>query len=159
MEAYTDVDCVGLVNDRRSTICYCTFVRGNLVTWRSKKQPVVIRSSIEAEFRALVQGICEVLWMKNLLKELLLEHKGPTTIHCDNKATISIAHNPYQHNRTKHVEVDKHFIKEKIETKKNVTPFVSTKHQLANVFTKGFINIMFNPIIDKLGMHNIYAPT
>ena len=73
--------------------------------------------------------------------------------------SIFLTPQPTQQDKTKHVEVDKHFIKEKIETKKNVTPFVSTKHQLANVFTKGFINIMFNPIIDKLGMHNIYAPT
>ena len=85
---------------------------GNFVTWRSKKQPIVTQASAKAEFRALAQGICEVLW----LKKLWLEPKGPATIHCDNKAAIYVAHNQIQQDRTKHVEVDRHFIREKIET-------------------------------------------
>jgi len=102
-----------LVKDRRSTLGYCTFVGCNLVTWRSKKQNVVVRSSAEAEFRAMVLGICEVLWIRGLLKDLGLELNEPVKIYCDNKVAISIAHNPVQHDRTKHVEVDQHFIKEK----------------------------------------------
>ena len=70
VEAYTDADWAGSITDRRSTSGYCTFVGGNLVTWRSKKQNVVARSSAEAEFRAMAQGICELLWIKSLLKDL-----------------------------------------------------------------------------------------
>ncbi|KAJ4723440.1 Retrovirus-related Pol polyprotein from transposon TNT 1-94 [Melia azedarach] len=159
VEAYTDADWACSISDRRLTTGYCTFIKGNLVTWRSKKQPVVSRSSAEAEFHALALGIYEVLWIRNLLKELRLKPKGPATIYCDNKAAIDIAHNLVQHDRTKHVEVDKHFIKEKIESGQIMTFFTPTNRQLADVFTKGVPNTKFIPLIDKLGMHNIYAST
>ena len=115
IEAYTNVDCAGSVTDRRSTSGYCTFVGGNLVTWRSKKQNVVARSSAETEFRAVAHGICEVMWIKRLLLDLRVSTSLPTRVYCDNKVAISIVHNPVLHDRTKHVEVDKHFIKKKID--------------------------------------------
>ena len=76
---------------------------GNLVTWRSKKQNVVARSSAEAEFRSMANGVCEVLWLKKLLEELKMELDKPMKLFCDNKSAISIAQNPVQHDRTKHV--------------------------------------------------------
>ena len=115
VEVYIDADWVGSVMDRGSTSGYCPFVRGNLVTWRSKKQNVVARRSAEEEFRAVVQGICEVLWIKRLLEELKGIRHLPMKVFCDNKAAIAIAHNPVLHDRTKHVKIDKHFIKEKSE--------------------------------------------
>ena len=114
VEAYIDYDYGGSVIDKRSTSGYCTFVGGNLVTWRSKKQTVVARSSAEAEFRAMAQGVCELLWIKIILTELKLAPSGSMRLYCDNKAAINIAHNPVQHDRTKHVEIDRHFIKEKL---------------------------------------------
>jgi hypothetical protein len=83
--------------DRPSTLGYCTFVGGNLVTWRSKKQSVVARSSAEAEFRAMAQGVYETLWLKILLTELGFDSKDSMQLYCDNKAAISIAHNLVQH--------------------------------------------------------------
>ena len=77
IEAYTDADWAGSIIDRHSTSRYCLFVGGNLVTWRSKKQSVVARSSAEAEFRAMAHGICEILWMKILLRELGYDSKDP----------------------------------------------------------------------------------
>ena len=74
------------------------------------------RSSAEAEFRAMAQGICELLWIKSLLKDLKVELTNFMKLYCDNKAAISIAHNPVQHDRTKHVEIDRHFIKENISS-------------------------------------------
>ena len=76
---------------------------------------VVARSSAKAEFRAVAQGICELLWLKLLLEELKVTNEKPMKLFCDNKAAINIPHNPMHHDRTKHVEVDGHFIKEKIE--------------------------------------------
>jgi hypothetical protein len=75
---------------------------------------VVARSSAEAEFRAMAHGVCEILWLKILLKELGFDSKDSVRLYCDNKAAISIAYNPVQHDRTKHVEIDHHFIKEKL---------------------------------------------
>ena len=126
VESYTDADWAGSITDRRSTSRYCTFVGGNLVTWRSKKQAVVSRSSAEAEFRAMSQGICELQWIKILLRDLRLEPTESMRLYCDNKAAISIAQNPVQHDRTKHIEIDRHFIKEKLSSGVICTSFVKT---------------------------------
>ena len=82
--------------DKRSTTGYCTFLGGNLVTWKSKKQSVVARSSVEAEFRAMAQGICELLWMKVILEDVKVKWGEPMRLYCDNKSAISIVHNPVQ---------------------------------------------------------------
>ncbi|RVW78705.1 Retrovirus-related Pol polyprotein from transposon RE1 [Vitis vinifera] len=113
IEAYTNVDWVGSITDRMSTLGYFSFVGGNLVTYY-KKQFVIVRSSVEIEFRAVAHGICE-LWLKKLLENLRIPSKKPIKLYYVNKTTINIAHNPVQHDRTKLVEVDHHFIKEKLE--------------------------------------------
>ena len=97
IKAFADADWAGSIEDRRSTSGYCTFVFGNLVTWRSKKQNVVARSSVEAGFRSIAHGICEVLWIKRVLEELKITIHPPAKMYCNNKATISISHNPVQH--------------------------------------------------------------
>ena len=94
IEAYTDADWAGSVTDRKSTSGYCTFVWGNLVTWRSKKQSVVARSSAEAEHRTMAHGVCEMLWLKRVLDELRRPIEVPMRLYCDNNAAISIARNP-----------------------------------------------------------------
>ncbi|KAK2979081.1 hypothetical protein RJ640_026031 [Escallonia rubra] len=94
LEAYTDADYAGSLTDRRSTSGYCTFLGRNLVTWRSKKQPVVAKSSSEAEFRSMAQGICELLWLKIILNDLKIKLETPMKLYCDNKSVINIAHNP-----------------------------------------------------------------
>ncbi|XP_038891691.1 secreted RxLR effector protein 161-like [Benincasa hispida] len=115
IEAYTDSDWAGSVVDRKSTSCYCTFVWGNLVTWQSKKHGVVARGSAEAEYRAMSLRICEEIWLKKVLSDLYQDSELPMKLFYDNKAAISIANNPVQHDRTKHVEIDRHFIKERLD--------------------------------------------
>uniref|UniRef100_A0A2N9EE05 Reverse transcriptase Ty1/copia-type domain-containing protein n=1 Tax=Fagus sylvatica TaxID=28930 RepID=A0A2N9EE05_FAGSY len=158
IEAYTDADWAGSITDRRSTSGYCSFVGGNLVTWRSKKQNVVARSSAEAEFRAVAHGICEVMWIKRMLEELKASDSLPMKLYCDNKAAISIAHNPVLHDRTKHVEVDKHFIKEKLESGLICMPYIPTAEQIADVFTKGLHKKQFDILMGKLTMEDIFKP-
>ena len=97
IEGYTDADWAGSIDDRRSTSGYFTFVGGNLFTWRSKKQEVVARSSAEAEYRGMAKGICELLWIRNLMQDLHIEQISPMRLYCDNKAACDIAHNPVQH--------------------------------------------------------------
>lgn len=159
IEAYTDADWAGSVIDRRSTSGYCTFVWGNLVTWRSKKQSVVARSSAEAEYRAMAHGVCEMLWLKRVLEELKRPIELPMRLYCDNQAAISIAHNPVQHDRTKHIEIDRHFIKEKLEGGIICMPFVPSAQQIADILTKGLLRPNFELLTSKLDMINIYAPT
>ncbi|BBN68699.1 ABC-2 type transporter family protein [Prunus dulcis] len=127
IDGYSDADWAGNVTDRKSTSGYFTFVGGNLVTWRSKKQNVVALSSAEAEFRGMTKGICELLWLRKLLTELGYKPISTMNLFCDNKAAIAIAQNPVQHDRTKHVEVHRHFIKQKLEAKLFQFPFVKSR--------------------------------
>lgn len=151
IEVFVDADWAGCPNDQRSTSGYCSFVFGNLVTWRSKKQSVVARSSAEAELRSAALGICEALWIKLLLEELKIEKQSPMLILCDNKAAIAITHNPVHHDRTKHVEIDRHIIKEKIDKGILEVSYIPTSQQTADVLTKALFRPMFERLIDKLG--------
>ena len=159
IEVYNDADWAGAVDDRRSTSGYFTFVGGNLVTWKSKKQNVVARSSAEAEFRGMTLGLCEALWLRLLLQDLGYLSRQPIRLFCDNKAACDIAHNPVQHDRTKHVEVDRFFIKEKLDDKIVELPKIRSEDQLVDILTKAVSSQVFSKFLDKLGMCDIYAPT
>ncbi|CAN6698718.1 unnamed protein product [Malus baccata var. baccata] len=159
VKGYTDADWAGNITDRRSTSGYFTFVAGNLVTWRSKKQNVVARSTAEAEYRGIAHGICELLWLKILLTEIGFKPQGSMSLYCDNQAAREIANNPVQHDRTKHVEVDRHFIKEKLDVKLIDIPYVRSEEQLADVLTHAVSARVFQDSLDKLGLGDIYAPT
>jgi hypothetical protein len=116
-------------------------------------------SSAESEFRGMVKVICELMWLKKFLTELGFELESEMKLFCDNKASINIAHNSVQHDRMKHVEVDRHFVKEKLETKIISMSFVQSKEQLANILTKPVVSKIFSETVDKLGMKDIYVPT
>lgn len=116
------------------------------------------RLSVEAEFRAMTQGICELIWLNIFLKELRVVQKETMKLYCDNKAAISIVYNPVQHSRTKHVEVDRHFINENIESGQISIPFVTKRDQLADVLTKGLLRPTFISCVGRLGMIDIFEP-
>ena len=154
---YSDADYAGSF-DRKSTTGFCTFVGGNLVTWKSKKQNVTARSSAEAEYRAMASTASELTWIKQLLTDMGITNHSPMKMFCDNEAARHIASNPVFHERTKHIEVDCHFIREKIQSKEIETPFVKSEDQLADVFTKGLDPKPFEKNINKLGLIDIYNP-
>ncbi|GMP59362.1 hypothetical protein CsSME_00022664 [Camellia sinensis var. sinensis] len=106
----------------------------------------------------MAQGVCELLWIKLLLSDLGIDQTDSMRLYCDNKAAINIAHNPVQHDRTKHVEIDRHFIKEKLTSGTICTPFVQSGEQLADILTKGVRNKPFHDILGKLDMRDIFAP-
>ncbi|KAJ9561968.1 hypothetical protein OSB04_007128 [Centaurea solstitialis] len=155
---YTDADWSGDRMDGKSTSGYFTFVGGNLVTWRSKKQKVVARSSAEAEYRGMVHGVCELIWIKRILRDLGIDHPDPLSLRCDNEAAVKIANNPVQHDRTKHVEVDRHFIKDHLEKRTVELPHVASKDQLADMLTKAVCGRVFQSSLSKLGMIDIHSP-
>lgn len=109
---FSDANWAGSRTDRWSTSGYCTFVGGNLVTQRSKKQAVVARSSAEAEYRAMAHTTSELLWVRSLLYDMGIVVPAPMAMYCDNQAAIFIANNPVFHERTKHIEVNCHFIRD-----------------------------------------------
>ena len=119
---------------------------------------MVARLSVEAEFRAMAAVVCELLWVKIILEDLKVQLSKPMKLYCDNKSVINIAHNPVQHDRTKHIEIDRHFIKENLDSGLICTPYVRTGHQLVDVLTKRLCSNVFHKNISKLGMKDLYSP-
>ncbi|KAK2968669.1 hypothetical protein RJ640_004028 [Escallonia rubra] len=158
IECFSDADWAGSKLDRNSTTGYCVFVGGNLVSWKSKKQSVVSRSSAESEYRAMAQSTCEVMWICHQLEEISLKPPLPAKLWCDNQAARHIASNPVYHERTKHIEVDCHFIREKIQENLISTSYVKTGEQLGDILTKSLNGTRVEYLCNKLGMINIYAP-
>ena len=107
----------------------------------------------------MAHGVCELLWIKRIIQDLRLSHPKPILLHYDNKAAISIANNPIQHDRTKHVEFDRHFIKDHLNQGTIDFSFVSSQTQLADVLTKAVSGKIFHSSLDKLGMIDIHSPT
>ena len=129
------------------------------MSWRSKKQSVVSRSTAEAEYRAMSLGLCEMLWVRNLLSELNVLRKDPLRIWCDNMSAISITNNPVRHDRTKHVEIDRFFIKEKLDEGIPEISHVNSGGQIADCLTKGLGVKEYNLACSKMGMIDIYHPS
>ena len=128
------------------------------MSWRSKKQSVVSKSTAEAEYRAMSQGLSEMLWVRNLLSELKVLRQGSLKVWCDNMSAINIA-NPVQHDRTKHVEIDRFFIKEKIDAGIISLAHVRSGQQVADCLTKGLRTKECNLACVKMGMIDIYHPS
>uniref|UniRef100_A0A803MMI8 Reverse transcriptase Ty1/copia-type domain-containing protein n=1 Tax=Chenopodium quinoa TaxID=63459 RepID=A0A803MMI8_CHEQI len=130
------LEAVYRILSRKSTSGYFTLVGGNLVSWKSKRQKVVAMSSAEAKFRGIAK-ITEVLWLRKLLSELGYKPKKSCKLYCDNMAAIRIpiriSENPVQHDRTKHVEIDRYFMKDHLKAKVISLPFVRSEDQLADI--------------------------
>ncbi|KAK1416343.1 hypothetical protein QVD17_32133 [Tagetes erecta] len=156
---YCDSDWLGCPFSRRSRTGYLLLLGGAPISWKSKKQSVVSRSSAEAEYRAMATSVSEVLWVRWLLKELEVIPDGPTPLLCDNQAARHIANNPVFHERTKHVEMDCHFVRERVERKEIVPMHVDSKQQIADLLTKPLGSQSLRTLIDKLGIRNLHAPT
>ncbi|KAM1770681.1 hypothetical protein ACFX11_045589 [Malus domestica] len=155
---YCDADWAGNAIDRKSTTGYCTFVGGNLVTWKSKKQTVIARSSAEAEYRAMAPTACELIWLKELLCDLGVFTAQPMTLFCNNQAAMHIASNPVFHERTKHIEVDCHYVREQVQSQVIQTHYVKSSDQLADILTKPLASHQFQRLLSKLGSINLLDP-
>ncbi|XP_028118901.1 uncharacterized protein LOC114316440 [Camellia sinensis] len=134
LHAFSDSDWARNSLDRHSTTGFCVFLGPNLVSWSAKKQPTVARSSTEAEYRALAHTAAELSWLGMLLSNLHVPSISPT-LWCDNVSAISLSSNPVFHARTKHIEVDYHYVRERVAAKQLTICHISTSDHVVDIFT------------------------
>ena len=136
LHCFSDSDWEGCPDTRRSTSGYGIYLGNSLISWSAKKQNTVARSSSESEYKALANTTAEVLWIQSIFSELRLSTSTPPTLWCDNLGAIYMSHNPIFHARTKHIELDFHFVCEHVANGKIQIGFLSTKDQIGDIFTK-----------------------
>ena len=155
--AYSDADWAGDPTTRKSTTGYCIFLGDSLISWRSKKQDVIALSSTEAEYRAMSTTAKEIIHLRRLLSDFGISVTTPTPLYCDNKSAIQIANNPVFHERTKHIEIDAHFVRHQVIKDKTILlPHVSSADELADFFTKALPVHRFQFLVRKL---TLFDPT
>ncbi|KAL4192172.1 hypothetical protein AMTRI_Chr06g170960 [Amborella trichopoda] len=155
--AYSDSNWASCPMPRCSTTGYIVFLGTSPISWRTKKQNTVARSSAESEYRSIATSSCELTWLKFLLIDLGVSHSRPMHLHCDNQAALHIAVNHVFHERTKRIELDCHLIWEKIQSSLISTSYVPSRCQLADIFIKPLGCAQFHLLLFKLGVTCLHA--
>ncbi|XP_021307140.1 uncharacterized protein LOC110431818 [Sorghum bicolor] len=143
LTAYSDANWAGCPDSRRSTSGFCVYLGDNLVSWSSKRQTTVSRSSAEAEYRAVADVVAECCWLRQLLQELHIQLPSATVVFCDNISAVYMTANPVHHKRTKHIEIDIPFVREKVALGEIRVLHVPSSHQFADIMTKGLPTALF----------------
>ncbi|GJX90484.1 ribonuclease H-like domain-containing protein [Tanacetum coccineum] len=157
LSCFTDFNRAKCLRTRKSMSGYCVFFGKSLVSWKSKKQNTVSRSSAEAEYRCMASATCEVIWISNLLNDLCITNLLPVNLYSDSSSAIQIAANPVFHERTKHFEVDVHLVREKVQDCVINTIKVASSDQTANLFTKGHGTSQHLKLCNQLSLVDMFG--
>ncbi|KAJ4723310.1 Retrovirus-related Pol polyprotein from transposon TNT 1-94 [Melia azedarach] len=158
LKAFTDVDWGACLDSRKSISGFCIFLGDSMISWKAKKQTNLSRSSAKAEYRALAATTSELVWVHQLLQAFQVSLTGPTLVFCDNQAAVHIASNPIFHERTKHIEIDYHFVHDKIiDGFLKLLP-IRTQHQLVDVFTKALSTASIFALLSKMAVIDLHRP-
>jgi hypothetical protein len=149
VSVFSDANWVGCLDDRKSIGGYAVFLGANLVSWSARKQPTVSRSSTEAEYKTIANAMVEVMWIQTLLLEIGISCPKQAKMWCDNLGAKYLASNPVFHGRVKHIEIDYHFVCERVAQGLLRIDYVSTRDHIADGFTEGlwvqsFENFKYN---------------
>jgi histone deacetylase 1/2 len=150
LHGFTDADWACSLDDRKSIGGYLVYLGSTAISWKSRKQCTVARSSTEAEYKALADSTTEILWIRALLLDLHFFSDPMTILRCDNLGATYLSVNPIFHGRTKHVEVDYHFVRDRVAKKEIAVRFISSQDQLADVLTKPLPHASFTYFRSKL---------
>ena len=156
LKAYADSDWARCPVTRKSVSGYCVYLGDSLMTWKSKKQSTLSRSSAEAEYRSMASATCEIIWLTNLLGDMGVKNLLPVVLYCDNSSALQIASNPVFHEKTKHFEIDVHLVREKVSAGVIKTEKIHTSQQIADVLTKALGIEQHKFLCDKLGMMDMF---
>lgn len=148
--AYSDADWAGCPNTRRSTSGLCVFLGDLLVSWSSKREPTVSCSSAEAEYRAMANAAAECIWLRQLLSELHCPIAKARVAYCDNVSAVYMCSNPVHHKHTKHIELDIHFVCERIQLSDLRVLHVPTGQRYTDITTKGLPTTTFEAFQSSL---------
>ncbi|KAG7572108.1 Reverse transcriptase RNA-dependent DNA polymerase [Arabidopsis suecica] len=159
LQAFSDADWGTCQDSRRSTTGFCVFFGSSLISWKSRKQQTASRSSAESEYRALADTTCELLWLSQLLKDLHVQVTGPANLYCDSTAAIQIASNSVFHERTKHIEIDCHIVRDRYKAGFLNLLHVTTDNQLADLFTKALPPKTFKMLMSRYAFSSLFLPS
>ncbi|GKC15559.1 ribonuclease H-like domain-containing protein [Tanacetum coccineum] len=143
----------------RSTSGYCVFLGNNLLSWSSTRQPTLSRSSAEAEYRGVANAVVETCWLRNLLRELHTPLSSATLVYCDNVSAVYLSSNLVQHQRTKNIEIDIHFVRDLVAVGEIRILHVPSRYQYADIFTKRLPSTLFEEFHTSLSVQCPPTPT